>query len=191
MRQAQQDMPIYQRTPGIRSQATMIPAASLNAATPSPPPPPPPPPPVPAIQVPNAPPAPSLAQGSGSDLAVTWATPAVDSAHSAATGFNLQFSPSGANTWTAASNVTSPYELSGLTAGAAYDVQVQGVNMAGGSVWSASSTRPPPPALPLRMSHRSAPSRRRRTERPASSLSPGRRRRSTALTLSQPVQPAL
>ena len=133
-------MPIYQRTPGNRSQATMIPAARLNAATPSPPPPPPPPPPTPAIQVPNAPAAPSLAHGSGSDLAVTWAAPAVDSVHSAATGFNLRFSPSGANTWTPATNVTSPYELSGLTAGAAYDIQVQGVNIAGGGAWSTSST---------------------------------------------------
>lgn len=71
---------------------------------------------------------------------MTWAAPAVDSTHSAAAWFNLRFSHAGANTWTTASNVTTPYELSGLTAGAAYDVQVQGVDDAGGGAWSASST---------------------------------------------------
>ena len=90
--------------------------------------------------IPNAPAAPSLAQGPGSGLTVTWTAPTVDSTHSAATAFNLQSSPSGANAWTQASNVTSPYVLSGLAAGAAIDVQIQGANVAGTSAWSASST---------------------------------------------------
>jgi hypothetical protein len=128
-------MSIYPRTPRNYAPATMVSAARVSAATP-----PPPPPPAPATQIPNAPSPPSLAQGSGSDLAVTWAAPAVDSAHSAATWFNLRFSRSGANTWTAASNVTTPYELAGLTAGAAYDVQIQGVDDAGVGAWSASGT---------------------------------------------------
>jgi hypothetical protein len=90
--------------------------------------------------LPNAPAAPSLAQGAGSSLTVTWTAPAVDSTHSAATVFNLQSSPSGANVWTQASNVTSPYVLSGLAAGAATDVRIQGANVAGTSAWSAGST---------------------------------------------------
>jgi hypothetical protein len=126
-------MSIYPRTPRNFAPATMMSAARVSTTTPSPPP-------TPATQVPNAPSAPSLAQGSGSDLAVTWTAPAVDSAHSAATWFNLRFCRSGANSWTTASNVTTPYELSGLTAGAAYDVQVQGVDDAGVGAWSASST---------------------------------------------------
>ena len=57
---------------------------------------------------------------------MTWAAPGVDSTHNAATGFNLRSSPSGASTWTTVSGVTSPYNLSGLAAGAAIDVQLQG-----------------------------------------------------------------
>jgi hypothetical protein len=90
--------------------------------------------------IPNAPAAPSLAQGPGSDLTVSWIAPTVDSAHGAATAFNLQSSPSGANAWTAVSNATSPYDLSGLAAGAAIDVQIQAANAAGTSPWSATST---------------------------------------------------
>ncbi len=92
------------------------------------------------IARPNTPAAPSLAQGPGSDLTVSWTAPTVDSTHSAATTFNLQFSPSGANSWTMVSNATSPYDLSGLTVGTAIDVQIQAANPAGTSAWSATST---------------------------------------------------
>src|SRR5271166_3198180 len=67
--------------------------------------------------IPNTPAAPSLTQGPGSDLTVRWTAPTVDNTHSAATAFNLRSSPSGANSWTLVSNVASPYDLSGLTAG--------------------------------------------------------------------------
>jgi Fibronectin type III domain len=82
----------------------------------------------------------SLAQGSSSDLLVTWAAPASDSTRGAATGFNLQFRPSGAGTWTTVANVSSPYDLSGLPSGTAIDVQIQSQNAAGASAWSATST---------------------------------------------------
>jgi hypothetical protein len=133
-------MSIYPRTPRTFAPATMISAARMSAATPLPQVIPTPTPTPTPTQVPNVPSAPSLAHGTGSDLAVTWAAPAVDSGHSAATGFNLWFRPSGATAWTTLPNVTSPYELSGLTAGTAYDVQVQGVNSAGVSTWSATGT---------------------------------------------------
>jgi hypothetical protein len=71
---------------------------------------------------------------------VTWAAPAVDSLHSAATGFNLRSSPSGAAIWAVVVGTTSPYNLSGLAAGAAIDVQIQSSNTAGTSAWSAIST---------------------------------------------------
>jgi hypothetical protein len=98
------------------------------------------PPPTPTPQVPNTPSAASLAQGTGSNLTVTWTAPAIDSTHNAAIGFNLRSSPSGAGTWTTVSGVTSPYTLSGLAAGAAIDVQLQSSNATGASAWSATST---------------------------------------------------
>lgn len=88
----------------------------------------------------NAPGAATLNHGSGSDLMVSWTAPAIDGTHSAATGFNLRSSPSGAGTWTVVSGVTSPYDLSGLAAGAAVDVQLQSANAAGTSAWSSTST---------------------------------------------------
>jgi hypothetical protein len=93
-----------------------------------------------AVYIPNTPSAAALTQGSGSNLTVTWTAPATDSTHSAATSYNLQSSPSGAGTWTIVSGVTSPYTLTGLAAGAAFDVQVQSSNAAGASGWSATST---------------------------------------------------
>lgn len=89
---------------------------------------------------PNAPGAAALAHGSGSDLAVTWTAPTIDGTHNAATAFNLRWSPSGAATWTTVSGVTSPCELTGLAAGAAIDVQLQGSNVTGTSGWSATTT---------------------------------------------------
>jgi Fibronectin type III domain len=90
-----------------------------------------------ATAVPNAV---SLAQGGGSDLTVTWSAPAIDSTHSAATGYNLQSSPSGAGTWTIVSGVVSPCNLSGFAGGTAIDVQVQASNASGSSGWSATTT---------------------------------------------------
>jgi hypothetical protein len=94
----------------------------------------------PSTHIPNAPSAASLAHGAGSDLIVTWAAPAIDGTHSAATGFNLWSSPSGAATWTTVFGVTSPYDLSGLAAGAAIDIQIASTNAAGTSAWSPIST---------------------------------------------------
>ena len=94
----------------------------------------------PTTPPPNTPQGLSLAQGPGSDITVTWSAPAVDSTHGAATGYNLQFGPSGAGSWTTVPNVTSPYQLSGLGAGTAIDVRIQGSDAAGVSAWSAAST---------------------------------------------------
>ena len=99
-------------------------------------------------RIPNTPNAATLTQGAGSALTVTWQVPAVDGTHSAASAFNLQSSPSGAATWTMVSGVASPYNLSGLAFGAAIDVQLQSVNVAGASAWSATSTLTTATALP-------------------------------------------
>lgn len=72
---------------------------------------------------------------------VAWAAPATDSTHGAATSFNLQFRTTGAATWTTVFNVSSPYDLSGLSAATSIDVQLQSANAAGVSAWSATSTQ--------------------------------------------------
>lgn len=126
-------MPIYRPTPrpSNRASAIMLPFARPN---------PPMPQPQPTVRIANVPSAASLAQGPDGELIVTWTAPATDSAHDAATGFNLQFSPAGTATWTVVSGVASPYVLSSLAAGAAFDVEIQSSNAAGNSAWSATST---------------------------------------------------
>src|SRR5580658_8907628 len=120
-----QKMPNYPRPP----QTPNRPRAMMHAVPPPPP-----------LYLPNTPSAASLAQGTGTTLTVTWTTPAVDGTHGAAAGFNLRSSPSGAGAWTNVPGVTSPYNLSGLAAGAAIDVQIQSSNATGTSAWSATST---------------------------------------------------
>lgn len=90
--------------------------------------------------MPNTPGVPVLTRGSGSDLTVIWTDPPVDSTHNAASGFNLRSSLSGAAVWTIVSSVASPYDLSGLEAGVAIDVQLQSSNATGTSAWSATGT---------------------------------------------------
>jgi len=128
-------MPIYRPTPrpALRGTATMLPFGRSSPPMPQPQP-------TPTPRIANPPSAASLAQGAGGALTVTWAAPAIDSTHDAATGFNLQFSPAGVAAWTVVSGVTSPYILSGLAAGAAFDVQIQSSNPAGDSAWSVTST---------------------------------------------------
>jgi hypothetical protein len=92
-----------------------------------------------ATAAPNVPSA-TLAQGTGSDLTVTWPEPATDLTHNAAAVFNLRSSRSGAATWTTVEGVISPYDLSGLPSGAAIDVELQGANEGGASAWSGTST---------------------------------------------------
>jgi hypothetical protein len=135
-------MAIYKPTPARNAAfgAIMIPrtASAPTATQPA----------VAPTPVPNAPAAPALAQGTGTDLTVTWAAPATDSAHGAATSFNLRSSPSGAGTWTLVGSVTSPYALTGLAPGAAIDVQVQAANATGTGAWSATSTATTAPGAP-------------------------------------------
>ena len=80
--------------------------------------------------------------GTTSKLTVTWAAPATDSTHDAATGYNLQYSVHGAGSWTLVTGITSPYTITGLSAGTSYDVEVQGTNASTTSpgAWSGIST---------------------------------------------------
>ncbi len=130
-------MSIYPPTPGNRAPAVMIPASPSTTLTGT----------QPALP-PNTPQTVALVEGSGTDLIVTWTAPAADSTHGAATWFNLQSSPSGADTWNTVASVTSPHLLSGLPAGAAIDVQVQSANSAGTSPWSPTTTLTTEAAVP-------------------------------------------
>lgn len=93
-----------------------------------------------AFAAPNAPAAPTLAQGASSDLIVTWLPSAVDATHSAAATYNIEYSVSGAGAWTVVTGVASPYDLSGLAGITAYDVLVQASNTGGVSGWSPAAT---------------------------------------------------
>jgi hypothetical protein len=94
----------------------------------------------PPLLIPNPPNPAVLAQGAGTNLVVTWSTPAIDGTHGPASTYNLRSSPSGAGVWTVVAGVTSPYTLTGLAAGAAIDIQVQAANAVGASGWSVTST---------------------------------------------------
>ena len=124
-------MSVYPPTPRVAYKTTATMHAFPAAAAPTP---------TRQPQIANPPSDASLVQGPNNSLIVTWTTPPVDSTHGAAIGFNLQFSPSGAGAWTTVSGVSSPYTLSGLAAGAAFDVQLQSTNAAGGSAWSSPIT---------------------------------------------------
>ena len=96
---------------------------------------------------PNAPNVPAIASvapppdGTAGKLKVVWTAPAVDAGHDAATGYNLRYSPSGANTWTVVTGATSPYTLTGLSGGATIDVEVQATNAAASpGAWSAATS---------------------------------------------------
>jgi hypothetical protein len=91
------------------------------------------------LLIPNVTAAPTLSLGTGSDLIVTWAPPVVDATHSAATSFNLRSATNGAGWGSAVTlvGVSSPYQLTGLAADTVIDVEIQSVNAAGASAWSA------------------------------------------------------
>jgi hypothetical protein len=106
---------------------------------------------------PNVPAAPSLSQTAPGSLAVNWSAPETDPTHAAATGYALRSSPAGAGIWTVVSPAVSPSILTGLQQGAPIDVQVQGINAAGASAWSPSSTLAPAPAGPFAPNAPAAP----------------------------------
>ncbi len=124
-------MSVYRPTPRVQYSggAIMLPLTQRTTSQQTPDP-------TPTSQIANPPGNVSLVAEQSGGLTVTWAAPVVDSSHDPATGINLQYSPSGAYAWTLVPGVTSPHLLSGLAAGAAFDVQLQSINGAGASAWS-------------------------------------------------------
>ena len=90
---------------------------------------------------PNVPAVPNVAppaDGTVTKLLVTWAAPAVDGTHGAATGYNIRTSPHRANVWSVMNGATSPCTVGGLSGATAVDIQVQATNAASSpSAWSA------------------------------------------------------
>ncbi len=82
----------------------------------------------------------SLAQGASGVLIATWSAPAASASQGVATSYNLAFSPAGTATWTTVPGATSPFNITGLTAGSAYDVRVESINATGPGPWSATAT---------------------------------------------------
>ena len=80
--------------------------------------------------------------GTTTKLTVAWAASATDGTHDAASGYDLQWSVHGANTWTTVSSVSSGAVITGLTAGTSYDIQARGKNGSSTSpgAWSGSTT---------------------------------------------------
>ena len=99
--------------------------------------------------IPNTPDAPVLLQGSAGEVNVSWTIPPIDASHGLATGFSLRYSPAGTATWTIVPNVASPWTLTGLPPGTAFDVEVFASNPNGGSGWSAPASLATAPAGPF------------------------------------------
>ena len=87
--------------------------------------------------VPAAPAAPTVGGAADSTLTVTWTAPA-NGGGSPVTSYDLQYRRLGESTWTEVLGATSPYELSNLRPGTAYEVQVRAVNRVDPGAWSAS-----------------------------------------------------
>jgi hypothetical protein len=87
------------------------------------------------VTIPTQPSNPTFQSAScGGNITTLW------SAVSGATSYNLQYKPSSDSTWTSLNGATSPRNISSLTPGTSYDFQVQAVNSAGASAWSAYGT---------------------------------------------------
>jgi len=90
--------------------------------------------------VPSAPSAPTLTSGNGA-LTVSWTAPA--DGGSAITGYTIRYKLTSASAWTEETDDASPYTITGLTNGSAYEVQVRAINAAGNGAYSTSSSATP------------------------------------------------
>ena len=90
---------------------------------------------------PGKPDAPTLAAGN-QKLAVTWTAP-TNTGGSAITGYNIRHSTDGTTWTTAAAGTTLSHNITGLTNGTEYAVQVQAINAAGSGAWSDSTEATP------------------------------------------------
>ena len=93
--------------------------------------------------VPTAPPSPTVASGAGR-LTVAWSAPS-GAGDEAITGYQVRYLRSGDSSWREIfhSGRASSYTITGLTNDIQYFVQVQAVNSAGRSGWSATATGTP------------------------------------------------
>ena len=89
--------------------------------------------------VPDAPSAPTVTALSETEFRVTWTEP--DDNGEAITSYDLRYRESGTSAWTDVTDRTSrTYDITGLSAGESYEVQVRATNSVGDSGWSSSTT---------------------------------------------------
>ena len=108
----------------------------------------------PSKSPPDAPGQPVIAAGD-ERLTVSWSEPDYDGGE-AITAYDVRYRESGASTWTVVDDAWQTgggnleYDISNLTNGTAYDVQVRAVNSLGDGAWSATATGTPvtPPDAP-------------------------------------------
>lgn len=87
---------------------------------------------------PNLPSGVTVGSVTSSTVPITWTAPATDASHGAATSYTVQWRQTGTSTWTQQSGVSgASYTITGLIAATEYDVQVQAVNAAGSSAFTA------------------------------------------------------
>ncbi|MCH1434549.1 MAG: carboxypeptidase regulatory-like domain-containing protein [Acidimicrobiales bacterium] len=74
-------------------------------------------------------------------ITVTWTAP--ENGGATITSYDLRHRPTGTTNWTQINNVTSPTDITSLTNGTEYEVQLRATNAAGPSAWSASANTTP------------------------------------------------
>jgi hypothetical protein len=90
---------------------------------------------------PNVPTGVTVGAVTSSSAAISWAAPAADGTHGAATSYTVQWRQTGTSAWTQQSGVSATgYSITGLIAGTEHDIQVQAVNGAGASAFTATVT---------------------------------------------------
>lgn len=94
--------------------------------------------------------APSLLTTGQTSIRITLAADP-DDGGSPITDYDIRWQPSGGS-WTEVSSITSPYDLTGLTASTTYEVQARAVNAVGDGAWSetaSQATLSPPGAVTI------------------------------------------
>jgi hypothetical protein len=109
---------------GVNAAGSGTPSAAASATT--------------TIALPGVPTGLTAGTATASTMQLSWTAPVSGGAVST---YSVRWSPHNANTWTTSSNISgTSAALTGLTANTSYDFEVQAVNAAGSSAWTAPIT---------------------------------------------------
>ncbi len=96
---------------------------------------------------PNTPTGVAIGAVTSSSIAVSWTAPAIDVTHGAASTYTVQWRTTGSTAWTQQIGVSgASFTLNDLSAATQFDIQVQAVNSAGGSAFTATTNATTGPA---------------------------------------------